>query len=261
MSQTSMPPVPPPFGQRGYSLIELSVAIVIALFLLGGLFSILQSTRKTSTDQTVLAQLQDNERMAMTMLAQTIQNAGYFPNPLNQTAVAAFPTSSAFTQAGQVIAGGPNTMTDGIANTDTITVRYQTESTGVVLGCLGTSDTPINQSHEYQLFVKYDDATHKTSSLYCTKDSTTTVALVPNVSGMTITYGVDMTGGANPINGVTAYVQTADMTSTTWLNIYTVSIQLTFPNPLFNLAGQSNTGQTQAITFTRVISLPGHTSG
>ena len=259
MRHTTLLPARPPFGQRGYSLIELSVAMVIAVFLLGGLFSILQSTRKTSTDQTVLAQLQDNERMAMTMLTHTIQNTGYFSNPLAQTAVQAFPHDTVFTTDGQVMTGGTNNMTHGSG--DTITIRYQSESTGVVLGCLGTSDTPVNSSHEYQLFVQADAPNYTTSSLYCIKDGGTAVALVPNVSNMAITYGVDMTGGANALNGVTAYIPTANMSSTYWPNVYSVSIQLTFPNPLYNLPGQSNTGQAPSITFTRVIGLPAHTGG
>ena len=256
MSQTT--PLPRPHGQRGYSLIELAVAMVIAVFLLGGLFSILQSTRKTSTDQAVLAQLQDNERMAMTMLTHTIQNTGYFPDPLGTTAVTAFPSDTTFATAGQVMTGGTNTMTGGSG--DTITVRYQAESTGVVLGCLGTADS-VGTAHEYQLFVQTDPAPATTSSLYCIKDGGSQVALVPNVSKMELTYGVDTTGGANALNGVTAYIPTANMSSTYWPNVYTVTIKLTFPNPLYNLPGQSNTGQAPSITFTRVIGLPAHTGG
>jgi type IV pilus assembly protein PilW len=259
MSQTIMLPASPPCRQRGYSLIELSVAMLIAIFLLGGLFSILQTTRNASNSQTALAQLQDNERMAMTLLTQTIQNAGYFPNPLGQTAVLAFPSDSAFATAGQVLTGGTNSMSHGIGQT--ITVRYQTESTGVVLGCLGAVDTPINSSHEYQLFVQGDAPTYKTSSLYCSVDGGTAVQLVPNVSNIAFTYGVDTTGGANTLNGVTAYIPTANMNSTYWTNVYSVSIQLTFPNPLLNQPGQSNAGQTlvPTISFTRVIGLPVHT--
>jgi type IV pilus assembly protein PilW len=247
-----MRPVAPIFrGQRGYSLVELSIAVVIALFLLGGLFAILQSTRKTSTNQTLLAQLQDNERIAMILLQETVQNAGYYSNPLAQNAIAAFPSSTAFSQAGQTIIGGPTSITDGIG--DTLTVRYQPESTGSVLGCLGTQDTPLNQSHEYQLFVKYDDASHKTSSLYCTKDGNggtpVTAALVPNVNGMTIAYGVDTAG----IGSVNTYISGSNMTAANWVSVYSVSITLSFVNPLAGQPGQSN----NSLNFTRVIKLMG----
>src|SRR6185312_2853641 len=48
--------------QRGLTLVEMTVTILIALFLLAGLFSMVQSTRHTYTNQTQLTQLQDSER-------------------------------------------------------------------------------------------------------------------------------------------------------------------------------------------------------
>ena len=64
--------------QRGFTLIEILVALFVGLFLLGGLFTILQTTRRTSSNQTGLTQLQDEQRMAMSMLNDVVQNAGYF---------------------------------------------------------------------------------------------------------------------------------------------------------------------------------------
>jgi type IV pilus assembly protein PilW len=251
-------------GQRGYSLIELSVAIVIALFLLAGLFSILQSTRKTSNDQTLLSQLQDNERIAMTLLSETIQTAGYYYDPLNESATTAFAAASPYTVAGQSITGtfGPDPNYPNAIG-DSITVRYQSDGTGSILGCLGTSDSTAGALHSYELFVQYDDASQTTSSLYCSMDGKTPAALVPNVSNMKITYGVDTTGSGTGIN---AYIPAAgdhDLSGMTgnWLNVYSITIQLSFPNPLLNVTGESNTGQTNAppITFTRVINLMART--
>ena len=45
--------------ERGYSLIEILVAMAVALFLLGGMLTILQTTHKVSGNQNLLAQLQD----------------------------------------------------------------------------------------------------------------------------------------------------------------------------------------------------------
>lgn len=244
--------------QSGFSLIELSVAVVIALFLLGGLFSILQSTHKVSTSQTALAQLQDNERIAMTLLTGTIQTAGYNPSPITNNATLAFPVTPAFATATQIITGTVGANGNALGIGDTIDVRYWPDTTGAVLGCLGTADT-AGSAHEYLLFVQYDDATKKTSSLYCQRDTDTPKALVPNVSGMTILYGVDTTGAGSGPNTYAA----ADMVSSSswWPNIYTVSIALTFPNPLLNQTGQSSTGQSDVptITFTRVIDLMART--
>src|SRR5262249_1555493 len=95
-------------GQQGYSVVELSVALVIALFLLTGLFSILQGTRKTSTNQSALAQLQDNERIAAMVMNDVIQEAGYYPNAANTLPTAAFLPTTAFAAAGQTVVGGAN---------------------------------------------------------------------------------------------------------------------------------------------------------
>jgi type IV pilus assembly protein PilW len=65
--------------EHGYTLLELMIAILIALFLLAGLLTLAMGTRKTSTTQSQLAQLQDNERIAMTLMTNVIQQAGYFP--------------------------------------------------------------------------------------------------------------------------------------------------------------------------------------
>ena len=61
--------------QSGYTLVELMVALAIALFLLGGLFTIVQGTRTTYGNQSQLAQLQDSERLAMTLITDVIQDS------------------------------------------------------------------------------------------------------------------------------------------------------------------------------------------
>lgn len=253
MNRTNTRPLCRPFSrQRGYSIIELAIAILIAVFLLGGLFSILQSTRDTSTNQNLLAQLQDNERIAMTILQETVQTAGYYPAPLTTNALTAFPAAGTFTQAGQSIVGGANPTT---ALGDTITVRYQSDGTTAVIGCLGTSDTTVGASHTYQFLVQADPS-GTTSSLYCVQDGGTAMALVPNVSSMTVAYGVDTTGTGT---GVNAYLGQTDMntTPTDWLNVYSVRFTLNFTNPLF---GQS--GQTAAtLPFERVVNLMSRTGG
>ena len=79
--------------QRGYTLLEILVALFIGVFLLAGLFTILQNTRRTSSNQTGLAQLQDQQRMAMSILTDVIQNAGYFDAATTSASVA-LPTAS-----------------------------------------------------------------------------------------------------------------------------------------------------------------------
>ncbi len=90
--------------QHGFALVEMMIAMAIAIFLLLGLGAILYSTHETYSAQTGLSQLQDNERVAMSIVANTIQSAGYFTNPTVQTAAGVFLASPPY-GAPQVING------------------------------------------------------------------------------------------------------------------------------------------------------------
>src|ERR1700679_1526483 len=77
--------------QSGFTLVELSVATLIGLFLLGGLLTLVQDMRRTFGNQNQLGQLQDNERLAMTIITDVIQSAGYFPYPTQDVISTALP--------------------------------------------------------------------------------------------------------------------------------------------------------------------------
>src|SRR5213082_1585709 len=68
--------------ERGFTLVELMVTVAIALFLIGGLLTVLQNVRGAYNNQQQLTQLQDQQRFALTILADVIQAGGYFPDPI-----------------------------------------------------------------------------------------------------------------------------------------------------------------------------------
>src|SRR5256884_9927165 len=68
--------------ERGFTLVELMVTVAIALFLIGGLLTVLQNVRGAYNNQQQLTQLQDQQRFALTILADVIQAGGYFPDPV-----------------------------------------------------------------------------------------------------------------------------------------------------------------------------------
>ena len=134
-------------GQRGYSLIELMVAVVVGVFLLAGLFTVFQETRHTSTEQTGLTQLQDEERLAMSLITNVVQSARYYPNVVGGSFASALPTDGGnFTVAGQALYGAvavPATATT--PEQDTLTVRFATAPGDNVLNCNGVSNSgPTN---------------------------------------------------------------------------------------------------------------------
>jgi type IV pilus assembly protein PilW len=136
-----------PRRQRGLTLVELMITMLIALFLLAGLVVMVQNTRQTYTNQNALSQLQDNERLAMTLLTDVIQAAGYYPDPVHNDENSANPAAAGAGTvpallAGQYIMG----VQSGVAPGDSITVRYMTASpaagqTDGIINCHGTSNT------------------------------------------------------------------------------------------------------------------------
>ena len=84
---------------RGFTLVEILIALLIGLFLMGALITIVQANRTVFGNQNKLAQMQDGERMAMTMIADVIQSAGYFPDPTTNTLATSLSAAAPFAVA------------------------------------------------------------------------------------------------------------------------------------------------------------------
>jgi type IV pilus assembly protein PilW len=259
--------------QHGYSLIELLVAMVVAVFLLAGLATVLQGTRKTAVNQGSLAQLQDDERVAMTMITNAVEAAGYYPNPESTDISQALPATVHF-DIGQVVFGMANT---GIQNTtpdfgDVLIVRYNAAANEDVINCQGTSNAtkgaPASYTNEFAVL---QPDPKSPPYLGCSIDGGQNfVPLVRNVSKLTISYGVNSTSVLGNTIGVPvdSYVPTQSTDPTKpdmpkavttnpqqWTNVYSVKVQVTFINPLYQPAPNvpPTPGQLPTVTFTRVI--------
>ena len=226
--------------QRGYSLIEVAVAMAVALFLLGGMFTVLQSTRRNSGNQNVLGQLQEQERIAMTMMTDVIQQAGYFPNGATTKATDALLVSATFATAGQSVFG------DTDAYGDFVTVRYVGDSTGSVLDCRGS---PIGNGtvEEMKFHVAPLNATlNAPLTLWCAVNGVD-APLVTNVRSLAITYGADISNSGS----VNAYLP-ANQMAAYWTSVESVKLTVSFTNPLFGQPGQTTN---PTISFNRVVGI------
>lgn len=237
--------------QRGYTLIELSISIIIALFLMGGLLTLVMHTRNTSTTQIQMQQLQENERIAMTILANVIQEAGYFPDPTNNT-----PTSLAGETENGYGAGGTGVLTFGVGQSlagvsgvaapgAVVASRFVApigDTSGVIansiITCGGTTNTDPAATHEFTNI--FQIATVGTVTyLQCVliKDgggNPQTVNLVPGLYDMRVWYGV-ATGSDN---NVAEYLTAANVTATNnWPNVTSVKIRLYFQLPQYGFSG------------------------
>lgn len=237
-------------SQRGMTLVELLVALTIGLFLIAGLMTLLGAMKNTNTSQTGLSQLQDSERIALTLMTDVIQQSGYYPSPLVNTAAGSFPTNATFLTAGQYVFG--TGLGTAAAPGDTIVVRYNTAGGDGILNCLGgTSAVAATFTNTFSVVG---------TNLKCKVDTliagtTTTVGpttIVAGVTSLNVYYGVQ----TNPGSGTTSADTYLDATSVTggpyWTSVKSVQVTLAFTNPLAGLPGQTGTAKAN-VSITRVI--------
>jgi type IV pilus assembly protein PilW len=237
-------------GQSGFTIIELMIALLIGLFLLGGLLTIVQDNRRVFGNQNQLAQLQDNERLALTMMTDVIQMAGYFPDPTSNSAQSTMLAITTPTMvAGQAITGLSNATAPG----DTITVRYTTSGSDGILSCTGTSTTGGNFTYTNTFSVVVNAS--GVGQLVCTRENGVQYPLVNGVTNLTVLYGVNTTGGGNNVD---TYMSAGLVNSTSnWNNVISVNIALTFTNPLY--VATAPQGQPQTFVLQRNVAVMNQT--
>ena len=225
----------PRHAQRGYTLIELSISIIIALFLMGGLLTLVMHTRNTSSTQIQMQQLQENERIAMTILANVVQEAGYFPDPTRNTntslggetdsGLGVGGASTVVFAVGQPISG----VTGAAAPGDILVSRFVApiaDSSLVIansiITCGGTTNIDTTQPHQFTNIFQIATVAGTTYLQCILKDETPgfgtsqTVNLVPGLYDMQVLYGV-ATGSDN---NVAEYLTATNVTATNnWPNV------------------------------------------
>lgn len=235
---------------RGFTLIELMIAITVAVFLVGGLLMMVQSTRNTFASQNQLAQLQDNERLVLTFMTEVIESAGYFPNPKLYTSTAVLPVAPSFAAAGQAVAGTGAYL--AAAPGDRVSIRYGAGLGDDVFNCRGTRNTGVAP---YDTFVNtfwVNNAVASNPVLTCTFSSGAIplpgvdVALVNGVKTMAIRYGIKR-NPADTQSCADTYLDATQMAAADWNNVCSISLKVSFINPL-NPAGAT-------IDITRVIAV------
>ncbi len=64
---------------RGFTLIELMIAMAVALIVLAAIYRVYQTQQKAYTTQQLVVAMQQNARLAMTLMKREIRMAGYKP--------------------------------------------------------------------------------------------------------------------------------------------------------------------------------------
>lgn len=245
----------------GFTLLEMMVSMTIGLVFLLAVSALFLSFKQTSLHQGGVAQMQDDQRMAMTMLSQVIQSAGYFPNPASATVSSALAADSTTVSgvsfsAGQVVYG----VDSGVAATpDTLYVRYQSAQNDGVLNCLGGT----NASSTTATYINQLSASATTLQLTCGLNGATAVGIVGGlnpssaaicsrvgyvgISNVKFLYGFD----ASQSGSVTRYASAGVVTSSSaWPYVYAVKPVIT------QLYCFQQGVAPQAVTFSQTIALP-----
>jgi hypothetical protein len=149
-------------------------------------------------------------------------------------------------------------------------VRYNAAANEDVINCQGTSNgvngSPVAYTNEFAVL---QPDPKSPPYLACSTDGGNTfVKLVDNVTNLQVGYGINSTAtSANTIGvPVDGYVWITDPTKPSmsnalaanpaqWTNVYSVKVQVTFVNPLYQpIPNQPPApGQQPTVTFTRVI--------
>jgi type IV pilus assembly protein PilW len=237
--------------QRGFGLISLMIALLIGTFLLAGLFAVWFQTRTTFNSQNQMAQVQDNQRMALIILANAVQTAGYFPVSLNYSATPPAPLyqqSTVFTAAGSFSALQTIFGTHSTSNqfNDTLQIRFMPDpNSGNTLDCMGQSQTA-------QTLVT-DSFQITNNNLTCSVNGGAQYTIVPGVQGFEVYYGIS-TGHDN---SVTEYLTADQVTANAlWDYVQSVNLQLIFTNPLYNQVGGLPGLKATLPTVSRIVLLP-----
>ena len=231
-------------GAQGFTIVEIAVAMTVGLFLIGGLLTVLQNMRTSQSNQVLLTQLQDSQRIAMTLINNVVQAAGYFPDPTANTATTTLPAAtvgSASFAVGQSIYG-----TSVIADPgDTLTARYTTGNDDTVINCIGGTNTSGGNVTYVNTFSVVG------GQLVCSLNGAAASPLVPGLQRMDVRYGVkrDLTVDNDNVD---TYLQAKDLTAADWSNVSSVKVRLTFVNPMASQAGQPAT-----VRFTRIVAIMG----
>lgn len=223
--------------QLGTSLIEILIAMVIGLFILSAAVVVFVNMQKTFTSQDQLAQLQDNQRLAQTILTNTVQSAGYFPDPKTDTKQTALTGASGVVAAGQAISGTSGAGT----SSDTLTTQFATASGDGVMNCLGQSNTGGSQ-----LVYVNTLSVNANNELQCAVNGQTAVSLVSGVSSLKVLYGTDTDSDGNNDSYLTATQVTA---AGAWSAVHAVKVTLNFTTQFGNVPGTTSVPWVQTISL------------
>lgn len=224
-------------SQRGFTMIEMLVAMAIGLFLIAGVFQIFVANKQSSRIQNNLSHLQENGRYAIIQIGRTLRMTGFKADPTDTTS---FVTGAA-----------TGTNGTGLGGSDTLSISFQAD--GLMPDCLGTTFPAASPPTliTNQLYLATD--TNGVSNLYCKQTTVpasvpaeVALPLVEDVTDMQITYGVDInnTGAAN------YYVDSTAVSAADWSKVVSIHITVLVVSQEDNITTAAQTYRYDGVAVT-----------
>jgi len=164
----------------GFTLVELMVALVLGLLVLGSVITVYMNNTQAAQFQTGVMRAQENGRFAIDVLSRTLRMAGYDPD-------------GGATVSGNVISGttgssGTTFTQSGLkSGADTITVRY--EGGTDIRDCRGVATSSSNAIvNQYAILTDASGI----DQLVCNTADGNAESLAEGIEDMQVLYGVDL---------------------------------------------------------------------
>lgn len=171
---------PLPRRQAGISVVEIMIGLVLGLVIVAGMSSMVLGGRQSSRVERSLMDMQSIGRTAVQVISAELRKAGY-RNDRGPSVADLFPAAAApFTTAGAVVSG--------LATNDGLLLRYQGSGDAWTADCLGNA-IGANQMVWQTLWLQNGALNCRTRNLTLNTDQT--LALIPQVEAVSITYGID----------------------------------------------------------------------
>ena len=230
--------------QTGFTLIEFMLAMAMSLFVVLALSGIFIHIKNAFFGQNNLGRIQENQRLAITSLTNTIQMAGHVVAPHSgSTPDTVFkPDSRKLFGAGQFIALSGNELS----------VRYQTAHGDGLMNCLGSSNT----DQALQVVTNSFSFDEKQQTLSCTatdntSGSSASVVIASHVAQFKLSLGIDADGDYS----TDYYASSLPANDSRWGAVQSVRIDMQFSNLVDPKASATATSGNQPLRVVHYINI------
>lgn len=221
---------------KGYSLLEVLVAMVIGLFLLAGIATSYIQSKKSYLLRNDMSALEDNGRFALELITRIVEHTGYSPNGRDINEQFFITESSDITPQTCPIELTSNVLKTSILRVisddkkgDTLSTIFHADNI-VFTDCAGNAIQPScqlipgsrnsNESKVYNSF--YLD--HQNNTLMCAGSrSAEAQVIAEGVENIQFLYGIK---SLNNNKQISRYIKSSDLKGSDWSNVISVQIAI-----------------------------------